>query len=92
VNIADGQAMSLDFMVTRTNLPSLTAPARLSSNQVQFTLTGLAGEHYTLQASTNLGGSNWFSILTTNAPCATFELADPQATAAPRFYRALIGP
>ena len=92
VNLIDGQATNLDLLITRTNLPRLTAPARLSSSLVQFAVTGVAGEDYRVEASTNLAMGEWFTVLNTNAPCDNFEVTDPAAMTGPRFYRALARP
>ena len=62
-----GHAFLYDFVVTRTNLPSLGTPVRLSSTQLQFLLSGMAGQTYTVQAITNLNSNNWSVVLTTNA-------------------------
>jgi hypothetical protein len=70
----------------------LQPPLHLTSGQFQFLLSGLAGENYAIQSSTNLGGNNWLVVLATNAPCNSVLIADPHATNSARFYRALVGP
>jgi hypothetical protein len=92
VTLVTGQATNLNFIVTRTNWPSLQPPLRLTGSQFQFLLSGLAGQNYTIQSSTNLGGTNWLVVLATNAPCNSVLIVDPQATNRARFYRALVGP
>jgi hypothetical protein len=83
-----GQATNVNFVVTRTNWPRLQAPVHVSSNQFQFLLSGLAGQTYSIFASTNLSGSNWTMILATNAPCSTVLVVDPAATNNQHVYRA----
>ncbi len=92
VTLVTGRATNLDFIVTRTNWPSLQPPLRLTSSQFQFLLSGLAGQNYTIQSSTDVGGSNWLVVMFTNAPCDSVLIADPDATNSARFYRVLVGP
>jgi len=92
VTLVTGQATNLNFIVTRTNWPSLQPTLHLSSSQFQFLLSGLAGQNYTIESSTNLDGTNWLVVLITNAPCNSVLIDDPQATNSGRFYRALVGP
>jgi hypothetical protein len=87
-----GQATNINFTVTRTNFPSLTNPTHVSSSQFQFLLAGLAGQSYTIQTITNLDGTNWLALLTTNIPCVSAYILDGQATNNQRFYRALVVP
>lgn len=73
--------------------PRLSAPARFSSGQFQFLLTGGASQNYTLQMSTNLSGATWVTLYVTNNPATnSFLLVDPNATNKQRFYRILVGP
>lgn len=92
VTLVTGQATNLNFIVSRTNWPSLQPAQQLTSSQFQFLLSGLAGENYTIQSSTNLNGTNWLEVLITNTPCNSVLIADPRATNITRFYRALVGP
>jgi hypothetical protein len=92
VTLVAGQTTNVDFVVTRTNWPSLTNPVHVSTSQFQFLLNGLAGQSYTIQTTTNLGDTNWLALLTTNAPCASVYILDDQATNGQRFYRALVVP
>lgn len=92
VVLVAGQATNVNFTVTRTNFPGLTSPVHLSSSQFQFLLAGLAGQSYTIQTITNLDGTNWLALLTTNVPCASVYILDDQATNNQRFYRALVVP
>jgi hypothetical protein len=69
----------------------VVAPAALSSNRVQLTVTGDAGPDYTVQASTNL--SSWTNLFTTNAPALPFLWIDTNTTGfQKRFYRAVPAP
>jgi hypothetical protein len=92
VSVTAGQATNVNFVVTRTNSFRLSSPARLSANEFQFLLNGLAGQNYTIQTLTNLDSTNWLAILETNAPCNSILLVDPQATNGSRFYRVLVTP
>jgi hypothetical protein len=54
----------------------------------QLTFSGVPGNSYVLQASTNL--VNWTSLSTNNAPTNLFKWVDPGASNFPsRFYRVL---
>jgi hypothetical protein len=57
-----------------------------------FSLNGAAGSNYSVQASTNLGGTNWFTI--TNLPSFIGQalIQDNHATNGQRFYRAVLVP
>jgi hypothetical protein len=92
VTLVDGQVSNVNFVATRTNWPILQAPLHVGSSAFQFTLSGLAGQLYTIQRSTNLAFGNWVAALVTNAPCNTVLIQDPQATNNARFYRAVIVP
>jgi hypothetical protein len=92
VTLADGQVMQANFVYVRTNFPKLSSPSHPSAGQAQFFLNGLGAQNYLIQYSTNLGSSNWSSLLTTNGGCAPVPIIDSQATNGNRFYRALIVP
>jgi hypothetical protein len=92
VGVSAGQAVNIDFTAIRTNLPGLTNPLHVSSSQFQFLLAGLAGQTYTVQAITNLNGTNWLALLTTNIPCSSQNILDGQATNKQKFYRVLVVP
>jgi len=92
VTLVAGQTTNLNFVVTRTNFPTLTSPVHISSSQFQFLLNGLAGRSYTIQTVTNLEDTSWLALLTTNVPCTSVFILDSQATNNQRFYRALILP
>jgi hypothetical protein len=79
-------------IISFTAAPSLGSPAKLSSGQFRFLLTGASNQNYTLQMSTNLSSTNWTSLLTTNNTTTnSFIVVDPNATNQQRFYRILIG-
>ena len=73
---------------------AVSHPAKLSSTQFGFQLSGLQGQNYTILASTNvsLPISNWFPVLTTNLSTSPAFIQDNQATNKQRFYRVLFGP
>jgi hypothetical protein len=74
-----------------TTLPpvTLTSAGFLSSNQAfQVQASGMPGQWYVLQGTTNL--LNWVSLATNMAPANFFILVDPGASNFPRrFYRAI---
>lgn len=77
------------------NIVTLTAAAPvlgslvvITNNQIQFTITGTAGDNYAVDASTNLSPANWISILTNQSP---FTFKDTN-TVPQRFYRARFVP
>lgn len=73
--------------------PTIASAARVSSNQFQMLLHGLANQNYTLQMSTNVASTNWVTLYFTNNPATnSFLLTDSNATNAQRFYRILVGP
>jgi len=59
-----------------------------TNKQIQFTVTGLAGLKYAIDASTNLAAANWLAILTNTSP---FAFKDTN-TLSQRFYRARFVP
>jgi hypothetical protein len=73
-----------------TTLPPVTfTSAGLLSNQTfQVQASGMAGEWYILQGTTDL--VNWVSLGTNLAPASLFNLMDPRASNySRRFYRAI---
>lgn len=68
---------------------ALLSPPTFTNGQAQFTISGIAGQTYIIDASTNLSSAaNWVLIATTNAPSSLFLFMDPAATTTQRFYRA----
>ncbi|MGD0261919.1 MAG: hypothetical protein ABSD29_19290 [Verrucomicrobiota bacterium] len=72
--------------------PVVGQPARLSSNLFQFQLSGMADQNYTVQVSTNLGSTNWHTLLITNLSGSPVFIQDNRATNIQRFYRVMLGP
>ena len=71
------------FLLTNATLAS---PVRLTNGQLVFTLSGIAGQTYTTEASTNL--FTWIPILTNVVPASLFNVTNADATNFPlRFYR-----
>jgi len=70
-------------------IPVLTNTA-LSGGQFQFLLTGTTGSNYVVQATTDLGLSNWISLRTNAAP---FTFVESNVFTLPqRFYRGQLAP
>jgi hypothetical protein len=59
-----------------------------TNRQIQFTITGTAGDNYAIEVSTNLSKTNWVAILTNASP---FSFKDTN-TLPQRFYRAMSVP
>ena len=94
VEISDNDA-AVNFTATLLSdpRPRLSLPSRPSSGQYQFLLSGVAGQNYTVQMSTNLSSCTWTALFTTkNATANAFIVVDPKATNQQRFYRVLVGP
>ncbi len=66
---------------TRTTLSSVLR----TNGQTRFNITGVAGQVYIIEASTNL--TSWSAISTNTAPSATFPFTDTSTTVPKRFYR-----
>jgi endonuclease/exonuclease/phosphatase family metal-dependent hydrolase len=80
--------------VSGTSINSSPSPATLSApaynGAFQFIVTGSANSNYMVQASTNLSGSNWISLLTNTSP---FTFVETNVGVYPtRFYRAVALP
>jgi hypothetical protein len=103
-NVTPDQAGNYSVLVTNANGPTLSSNATLSvyssptpamaspavsaNNQMQFTITGVSGFHYAIQASTDF--LNWDFIATNVAP---FDFTDTNSANLPqRFYRAVYLP
>jgi hypothetical protein len=70
--------------------PTLASPSKPSPSQFQFQINGVAGQKYTIQASTDL--SVWGDVQVTNAPSDSFTVLLNGATNTRTFYRVLVGP
>jgi len=95
MHVSDGaSSTNQSFSVTVNPLPArpTLGQAARSGSQFRFFVSGSSGLTYTVQSSTNLGSTNWNSILVTNPPGGSFLVIDPNATSPARFYRVLIGP
>ncbi|HEY3861301.1 MAG TPA: carboxypeptidase regulatory-like domain-containing protein [Verrucomicrobiae bacterium] len=93
------QAEDANLMTATKSLGIIINPQpRLSlaswrTNQFQMRLVGGSNQNYTLQKSTNIGSTNWFTLyVTNNSGTNTFLVIDPNATNKQGFYRILIGP
>ncbi|MDB6022299.1 MAG: hypothetical protein JWQ04_2156, partial [Pedosphaera sp.] len=65
-----------------------TSGTLLSNQQFQLSFSGVTGNTYVLQASTDL--TTWVSLSTNVAPASTFNLFDTNAASFPyRFYRVI---
>ena len=85
-----------DDLASVTVTVGVPSPPQLSANFVsaggtfKLSVSGTAGQNYTVQASTNLVTGPWVSIYTNSG---SFIFTDSTATNYPyRFYRALVGP
>jgi hypothetical protein len=82
----------LSLIINPQSGPVLGSPNWLN-NQFQIRLTGVTGQNYTVELSTDAGLSNWTTLfITNNATASSFLVTDPNATNKQRFYRALVGP
>lgn len=76
-------AMVINYSAT------LTAAGVAPDGQFEFTVTGVSGQPYTVQTSTNLSLGHWVSVRTNSVPFVFREANDsfPQ-----RFYRVIYAP
>ena len=70
--------------------PVLSLPVWLT-NRFQMRLTGATNQTYSVQVSTNLVSTNWFTLMTTNLSASPALIQDNQATNKQRFYRVKVG-
>ena len=76
------------FLESETNAPTLGAAKVSADGAVQFALTGLGGESYAIQASTNL--LDWSPLATITNLTGTVKFSDSAATNyTQRFFRAV---
>jgi hypothetical protein len=67
--------------------PAVSSPL-LRTNQIQFTVTGVAGNSYAVDASTNLSSGPWVPVVTNQSP---FVFNDTNSVPQ-RYYRARLVP
>jgi len=83
---------TFSVLVNPLVLPSVT-PVLAGNSQLQLQVNGQAGPDYSVQASTNLNGTNWLTIFSTNSPPSPFTWTDTNTAANPMlFYRLQLGP
>lgn len=93
VNDGNGHSTNVNYSITiNSPTPPRMTNAMKLGNQFQFNVNASQGQNYTIQVSTNLGSTNWLSILVTNPTMNSFFISDPNATNPARFYRVLVGP
>ncbi len=88
---AGGYATNGFSLVIRA-APVLLMPLKDSEGQFSFLLSGIAGQTYAIQKTTNLASTAWSVLYVTNAPADLFPLVDPTATNGDAFYRAIFIP
>jgi hypothetical protein len=83
----------INITVYPTGTPLLSQVEKISPTQFGFNLSASSGTNYTIEASTNLASTNWFTItVLSNFPGNAMFIEDNEATNRQRFYRALLGP
>lgn len=80
----------VSLTILSTSRPTIGLATKPSESQFQFQISGVAGQKYTIESSTNL--NNWGSVQVTNAPSDSFTVILNGATNNPAFYRVLVGP
>jgi hypothetical protein len=80
----------MNIVVYPVGSPVLTQPEWLGPGEFGFNLSGSAGNNYAVQATTNLGSTNWTTITTvSNLSGNGIFIIDFGATTPLRFYRAV---
>lgn len=93
-DVVDGAALDFAILGTVAALPGVPAVAptltlySVSTNQMQFTLTGTTNANYVIEVSTNLNTGVWSPVHTSAAPIFFSE----PATNDQRYYRGKIAP
>jgi len=82
--------MTGTIIVNNVSPPVLSAPLRLNHTQLQFTISGTAGQTYIIETSGNL--TNWVAIDTNVAPSNVFNYTNTSATNLVEYYRVKRGP
>jgi len=87
VNIPPTNAV-VNITVYPVGTPVLSQTERISPTQFGFNLSGSSGNNYTVEASTNLASTNWFTItILSNFQGNSIFIEDNGATNSQRFYR-----
>lgn len=92
-NIAGAVTSSVAALTVSSGTPSPPQVSNLvfGGGSFGFTINGVAGQPYLVQASTNL--STWITLFTTNPATLPFTWSDPAAGTFPqRYYRIQLGP
>ncbi len=79
-----------EFTLPRSSSSATLSTPIYANHQVSFTLTGLAGSNYVVQAATSLNSANWVSLVTNPAPFAFTDTNTGSFTQ--RFYRGEVAP
>ena len=79
-----GGVGTVNLTIITSLLPLLDEAVMGASNQFSFRVTGVSGQSYTAQYTSNL--ATWAELYTTNAPDTTFFITDTNATGH-RVYR-----
>jgi hypothetical protein len=69
--------------------PAISAAGKLGTSQFQFTITGTAGQTYSIETTPDF--KNWTSVLVTNAPSDSFVIQVDRSTSGAAFYRVKVG-
>jgi hypothetical protein len=85
---------SFPLALATSSPPMLSRPARISSTQFGFLLSGVPGQNYTVLVSTNTARplTDWSTLLITNLSASPALIQDNQANGNQRFYRVKVGP
>ena len=68
---------------------ALTEPSVSTNGQFQFTVSGVIGQPYIVQTSTNLSQGNWIPVVTNTSP---FVFVETNGSSPQRFYRVIYVP
>jgi hypothetical protein len=82
------RAVSLQIQAA-TVRPALSAAGRLGASQFQFTVTGTAGQTYSIDTTPDF--KQWTTVLVTNAPANSFPIQMDRSTNRATFYRVKVG-
>jgi hypothetical protein len=82
------RAVSLQIQAAPVR-PALSAPGKLGASQFQFTVTGTAGQTYSIDTTSDF--KQWTTVLVTNAPANSFPIQMDRSTNRATFYRVKVG-